>query len=190
MTAPNCALNPAKDCAEEWMGPWGWGGFLEAGSWPRGWRGLTLYPNQACASSYGQRKPFLGQRTEEEGTVWGLRGAFQTPAPGSSSSGATASGRPWLMLRALPDGDMGCRAAFLQIQTVSKALLTKPHALGCLFCCNGVLCGCPAASLGCKVSSLPCAGTCPVRPRGAWVPWGQQAVPSAPSPQHWLTEPT
>lgn len=64
--------------------------------------------------------------------MWELRGAFQTPAPGSSSSGATASSRAQLMLRALPDGDMGCRAAFLQIQTVSKLLLTKTACFGLL----------------------------------------------------------
>lgn len=47
VTAPNCALNPAKDCAEE-------GAVLAVGL-----EGVTLYPNQACASSYGPRKPFF-----------------------------------------------------------------------------------------------------------------------------------
>lgn len=46
----------------------------------------------------------------------------------------------------------------------SKQLLAKPWGLGYLFCCNGVVCGCPIILLGCEVSSPLGAEICQVGP--------------------------
>lgn len=50
----------------------------------------------------------------------------------------------------------------------SKWLLAKPWGSGYLFCCNGVVCGCPIILPGCEVSSPLGAETCQVGPGAQW----------------------
>lgn len=91
--------------------------------------------------------------------------------------------------------DMGCPGSWAQwgspgtctaggrgipANSSSKLLLTKPWVLSYLFCCNGVVHGCPIISLGYEVSSPLGTDTyqgwpqCLAGQGDVWGPWYQQ----------------